>query len=65
LCPNFKAIGEEVSEITYYEQSHIYVFIYIDVDYTLELYTKKFEGTKLKRNYIWGYEHKNVPTPPL
>jgi hypothetical protein len=31
LFPNFKAIGEEVSEIIYYEQSHIYVFIYIDL----------------------------------
>jgi phage-related protein len=29
MCPNFKTIGEEVSELTYYEQSHIYVFIYM------------------------------------
>jgi hypothetical protein len=31
LFPNFKTIGIEVSEIIYYEQSHIYVFIYIDI----------------------------------
>jgi hypothetical protein len=33
LCPNFKTIGEEVSEIIYYEQSHVYVFIYIRYTY--------------------------------
>ena len=30
LCQNFKAIGEEVSEITGYVQTNIYIFIYID-----------------------------------
>jgi hypothetical protein len=30
LFPNFKTIGVKVSEIIYYEQSHIYVFIYIE-----------------------------------
>jgi hypothetical protein len=26
----------------------------------LELYANNFGGTKLKRNYIWGYENKKV-----
>ena len=30
LCQNFKAIGEELSEISGYVQTNIYVFIYID-----------------------------------
>ena len=30
LCQNFKAIGEELSEITCYVQTNIYIFIYID-----------------------------------
>ena len=30
LCQNFKAIGEELSEITGYVQTNIYIFIYID-----------------------------------
>ena len=30
LCQNFKAIGEELSEISDYVQTNIYIFIYID-----------------------------------
>ena len=30
LCQNFKAIGEELSEITGHVQTNIYIFIYID-----------------------------------
>jgi hypothetical protein len=32
---------------------------YAIIDYVLlELYTNNFGGTKLKRNYIWGYANK-------
>ena len=31
LCQNFKAIGEELSEISGYVQTNIYIFIYIDL----------------------------------
>ena len=31
LCQNFKAIGEELSEISDYVQTNIYIFIYIDI----------------------------------
>ena len=31
LCQNFKAIGEELSEITGHVQTNIYIFIYIDI----------------------------------
>ena len=30
LCQNFKAISEELSEISDYVQTNIYIFIYID-----------------------------------
>jgi hypothetical protein len=30
LCQNFKAIGEELLEILDFEQTKIYIFIYID-----------------------------------
>ena len=30
MCQNFKAIGEELSEISDYVQTNIYIFIYID-----------------------------------
>ena len=35
LCQNFKAIGEELSEIAGYVQTNIYIFIYIDYYYEL------------------------------
>jgi hypothetical protein len=31
----------------------------------LELYTNNFGGTKLKRNYIWGYANKRLNTAVL
>jgi hypothetical protein len=37
----------------------------LDVDYRLcitELYTTYFGGTKLKRNYIWGYTYSRLNT---
>jgi hypothetical protein len=33
LCQNFKAIGEELSEIQEPVQTNIYIFIYIDYYY--------------------------------
>ena len=30
FCQNFKLIGEELSEISGYIQTHIYIFIYVD-----------------------------------
>ena len=35
LCQNFKAIGEELSEISGYVQTNIYIFIYIDIKLNL------------------------------
>jgi hypothetical protein len=32
LCQNFKAIGEELSEILEPVQTNIYIFIYIDIE---------------------------------
>ena len=31
LCQNFKAIGDELSEISGYVQTNLYIFIYIDL----------------------------------
>jgi hypothetical protein len=32
LCQNFEAIGEGLSEIKDFEQTNIYIFIYIDLE---------------------------------
>ena len=55
LCQNFKAIGEELSEITCYVQTNIYIFIYIDLCIYAVLWPLEKELRKrLVKCFVWS-----------